>query len=364
MTQEIHHGDTYVYGYDKTSQLLNVRKNGAVFETFAYDANGNRKTSTGPTPGTYTTGKGNQLTSDGKYRYTYDAEGNQKTKTDITSGEVTEYSWDHRNRLTKMERRSAGGIVLETSAYVYDPQGRRIAVSENGTATLLSTFDGDNIWADFKSNGSVATRYVLGDSIDEILIRFDIARSLGFYLSDVIGTVRDNLAASGAIVNSTSYSAFGAIQNATNVNFMDRFGFSGREHLQQASLTYYRSRIANVSTGTFLSLDPIGFESDSLNLYGLLNNSPTLGSDPFGTTFADYVVIIRDKVLRVFDFAQLGCNVRKGIYPILIALSFFGNPLNGQKVINAIRLARENQTKIERVCAVVKRAGGGWRGKK
>ena len=106
MKAESHHGDSYAYGYDKTSQLLNVNKNGSLFESFSYDKNGNRIVATGPTAGVYTTTIGNRYATDGTFTYTYDDEGNTKTKTEIVTGEVTEYVWDYRNRLTKLEQRS------------------------------------------------------------------------------------------------------------------------------------------------------------------------------------------------------------------------------------------------------------------
>jgi len=40
------------------------------------------------------------LTSDGTYNYTYDKEGNMLTQTHISDSQVTNYTWDYRNRLT------------------------------------------------------------------------------------------------------------------------------------------------------------------------------------------------------------------------------------------------------------------------
>jgi YD repeat-containing protein len=63
---------------------------------------------------TYTTGANNQLLSDGTYRYQYDAEGNrthrlidvnQNGQLDSGDTDITQYTWDHRNRLVKVEHR-------------------------------------------------------------------------------------------------------------------------------------------------------------------------------------------------------------------------------------------------------------------
>lgn len=42
-------------------------------------------------------------------KYTYDGEGNVLTKTTISTGESVEYTWDHRNRLTKVTYKNSGG---------------------------------------------------------------------------------------------------------------------------------------------------------------------------------------------------------------------------------------------------------------
>ena len=184
LQSETHHGKNYVYGYDKTNQLTRVDIDGALAESFSYDKNGNRISSTGFTPGNYTTGPGNQLLSDGTFRYTYDREGNLKTKTSIVDGSVTEYSWDYRNRMVAVEERSAGGIVLKTVQYAYDPTGRRIAEVVNGVATLRVVHDGDHAWADFQSDAKISARYLVGDEIDDWQSQWQANSGIAFQLLD------------------------------------------------------------------------------------------------------------------------------------------------------------------------------------
>jgi hypothetical protein len=69
-------------------------------EQYVYDENGNRINNG------YTVGPNNQLISDGAHTYTYDEEGTRTSKTDIATGEVTEYTWDHRNRLVRVTTRA------------------------------------------------------------------------------------------------------------------------------------------------------------------------------------------------------------------------------------------------------------------
>jgi YD repeat-containing protein len=67
-----------------------------VNETYQFDALGNRNTwSTDPLDS-------RRLLNDGSYQYQYDDEGNLTQKTEIATGNITYYTWDYRNRLTKV----------------------------------------------------------------------------------------------------------------------------------------------------------------------------------------------------------------------------------------------------------------------
>src|SRR5207244_11404843 len=107
--------------YDKTGQLTGVDASGrpcgatGCDESFSYDVNGNR-TMTG-----YTTGTGNRLTSDGTYNYTYDDNGNMLTKTRISDSQKTEFTWDYRNRLTKVVLKDSAGRSEEHTSELQSP---------------------------------------------------------------------------------------------------------------------------------------------------------------------------------------------------------------------------------------------------
>lgn len=84
------------YKYDKTNQLLEVAvPGGSVFESFDFDANGNRDSAG------YTTSVGNRMTADGSHKYGYDNEGNTTVTLRLSDNQRTEHTWDHRNRLTR-----------------------------------------------------------------------------------------------------------------------------------------------------------------------------------------------------------------------------------------------------------------------
>ncbi len=59
----------------------------------------------------YEIGKANQLLSDGTYSYLYDDEGNREVRTLLAGVDEDVYTWDHRNRLTKVERTGSREVV-------------------------------------------------------------------------------------------------------------------------------------------------------------------------------------------------------------------------------------------------------------
>jgi hypothetical protein len=128
------------YTYDGTDQLTGADYTYQDDEAYGCDANGNW-TMTG-----YVTGDNNLVLSDGVYDYQYDAEGNRTRRTHIASGEVTEYDWDHRNRLTRVTVKSSDqGPVTKDILYGYDlvfPFNQRfqprVQLSRSSAAALMT----------------------------------------------------------------------------------------------------------------------------------------------------------------------------------------------------------------------------------
>ncbi len=318
LTNETNADGTYTYTYDNTGQLTGVDASGGTCgatgcdESFSYDVNGNR-TMTG-----YTSGTGNRLTSDGTYNYTYDDNGNTLTKTRITDNQKTEFSWDHRNRLTQVLLKNSGGTILQQSDYTYDAFNRRIIKSfdDDGpgphTATVTKTIydaaqpptadqisngttplqpDGSfashiftaNPYGDFDGSNTLTMRYLYGRGVDEILARRDASGTIAWYLADHLGTIRDLVNTSGTVLDHINYSAYGKVTAETQPSNGDRFKFTGREYELATAFFYYRARFYNATTGRFLKEDPIAFRADDPNLYRYVANQPQLKTDPTGT---------------------------------------------------------------------------------
>jgi RHS repeat-associated protein len=183
--------------------------------------------------------------------------------------------------LTAVERRSAGGIVLEASEYFYDMYNRRIGKTVGGEH-LAIVYDGPHAWLDANQDGDVTQRYLYGPAYDGILARQDAAANLDWYLRDSQGSVRLLVADSGAILNEITYSAYGEILAQTNPAAADRFLYTGREFDLETGMYYYRARYYDPSIGRFIMQDPLGIASNDGNFYRYVFNSPTNLSDPSG----------------------------------------------------------------------------------
>jgi RHS repeat-associated protein len=284
---------TTAYEYDGTSQITAADHATGSDESFAYDENGNR------TAGGYVTGPDNRLLADGRYTYEYDDEGNRVRRTETATGEVTDYEWDYRNRLTRVTTRTAGGIVLQDSAFTYDVFDRRIAATFDadgtgpaGTETTWFAYLDDDVALEFDGNGAVTRRYLHGPATDQVLAVETVDRPLGasdrvlWPLADHQMSVRDVADQTGAAAGHRLYDAFGLPVSSTGVTLSEvRFGFTGREYDVGTGLYYYRARWYDAATGRFLSQDPLGLSPDT-NPYRYVGNNPANLTDPTGLDFS------------------------------------------------------------------------------
>ncbi|NEZ66600.1 tandem-95 repeat protein [Leptolyngbyaceae cyanobacterium CCMR0082] len=273
---------TATYDYDDISQLIGADYDFQGDEAYSYDANGNR------TNAGYDVGPNNQLLSDGTYTYTYDGEGNRTSQTHIATGEVTDYTFDHRNRLTAIVTRDADGTVTQVVENLYDAFDRRISivVDANADGTPDSTekfaYDGAEITLVFDGDGNLTHRYLHGTNIDQILSEETADGNVIWSLTDHLGTVRDLLNADGTLANHITYNSFGEVTSETNPDLDFRFGFTGREIDEATGLMYYRARYYDPGTGQFISQDPLGFDAGDPNLYRYVFNTPLNATDPTG----------------------------------------------------------------------------------
>jgi RHS repeat-associated protein len=258
-------------------------------ERFRYDANGNRVGA--QSGGIYVTNRNNQILSDGTNTYGYDFEGNMASRSNVVTGVLTAYQWDHRNRLVKVLDYNSLGVVMQTVAFEYDAMNRRLAKTVNGQPTRF-LYNGDDSWADLDGGSGVIARYMHGARIDELLARQRASDGRGWYLTDHLGTVRDLVNASGAVLVHVDYSSFGQVLTTSNPAAVDRFGFTGRELDGEIGLNFNRTRYYSAQIGRFVSQDLIGFTSNEFNLYRYGVNIPIFGTDPSGESFVEFASLL------------------------------------------------------------------------
>jgi RHS repeat-associated protein len=255
-------------------------------EFYTYDPNGNRTN-----PG-YITGDHNRLLSDGTYNYEYDAEGNRTRRTEIATGEITEYTWDHRNRLIRVSTRTTdNGLLTTDTSYVYDTQNRWIARSHDSDgdgphepADTHFVYEANQIILQLNATGAVANRYLWGPAVDQILADEQITDptapgNILWPLTDHLNTVRD-LAAYDAdtdtttIVNRLIYDAYGRLVSQSDPDQTTLFAFTARPFDPATNLQNNLNRWYDPVVGRWLSEDPIGFEAADANLYRYVENMP------------------------------------------------------------------------------------------
>ncbi|MFM6603607.1 MAG: RHS repeat domain-containing protein, partial [Dolichospermum sp.] len=140
------------------------------------------------------------------------------------------------------------------------------------------------------------TRYLHGAGVDQVLAQ-ESAGNVEWHLTDHLGTIRDLVNNSGAVVNHFVYDSFGQVISESNPVFDTRYLFTGREFDQEIGLYYYRARYYDASTGRFLSEDPIAFNGGDANLYRYVMNDPVAKTDSTGLiwdTIADIGFILYD----------------------------------------------------------------------
>ena len=268
--------DTITYSYTNNNQLTGVTHTNNSFanESFTWDANGN-ETGTG-----YTTGTDNEQTASPGYSYTYDNAGNMTSETNTSNGDVWTYSYNSIGEMTGAVEKTSGGTTLESVTYTYDALGNRIGMDENGTQTW-TLYDGGNPIMDFNGSGSLTMRYLWGPM--GIVARQTSGGTVSWYLADALGSVRDLINNSGAIIDHLDFSAFGTVLDQSDPSEGDRMmGFAGMEQDTVTGLNLAVFREENPGTGRWDSQDPLGFSEKDTNLFRYAINSPTNFTDPTG----------------------------------------------------------------------------------
>ena len=322
---------TTAYTYDNTGQLISGVLTAAGVtaseENFDYDSTGNRLSQT--TDGTTTSSlvSRNRLLSDGTHSYSYDASGNRTRKRETATGDYQDFTWDHRNRLTAVEFRSASGMLQQAVRYSYDAFDQRVLTEvdadDDGSYETIerAVWDRGEVSLVLDDAGSIQHRFLQGPGVDQVFADESATDGLLWYLTDNQNSVRDVVDSSGTLLNHLSYSTFGKITSESDDSKTPYFAYTGREFDEVTGLQYNRARYYDAETGRWLSNDPIGFAAGDANIQRYVGNSPTNATDPSGLIDASYKTWH-----HLFPQGQefVSWLVGKGIDP-----SFIHSPENG-----------------------------------
>ena len=265
------------YQYDIASRLTGLiyRHGAGVLGdlTYAHDPAGNRTRVGGSFARTLlpdavasaTYDAANRQLTFGSLTLAYDANGN------LLSDGTTTYTWDARNRLIAL---TGPGLA---ASFQYDPQGRRLTKTVNGTSTQF-LYNGLDVAQQLEPQRT--TTYLRSLAIDETLGMTDPDGAF-FLTADALGSSLAASDTSGATVTEYTYAPFGAT-TTTDPAFPNPFQFTGRENDSVAGLYYYRARYYHPGVSRFVSEDQLGFAGGDFNLYGYVRNKPTRFVDPLG----------------------------------------------------------------------------------
>ncbi|MCO8125241.1 polymorphic toxin-type HINT domain-containing protein [Stieleria sp. TO1_6] len=284
------------YDRDGRGQVTAVADASGILEEYVFDGAGNR------TSDDDQVSTGNRLESDGDYDYQYDAVGNLIGKTRITDGQVTEYTYDYRNRLTSVVVTADDGVVETQTHFVYDVFDRKIIREVDGVVQT-TVYDGSRVWADHQADGTVIAKYLYGtEAIDHLIARDRPGEGTAWYLQDRLFSVRDVVDSAGNVLDSIDYDSFGNISSESDPAAGDRFKFTGREWEASIGLYDYRARHYDPTTGRFSSEDSWGISAGDTNFYRYVGNSPTDFIDPSGHIAAStYASVVSSVIFSIID---------------------------------------------------------------
>lgn len=199
--------------------------------------------------------------------FAYDDNGN------LTSDGLRTYESDGLNRLVKVTQ---GTDVYE---FAYDGFNRRISEKKNNTLIKRFVWDGLTLAEERDANNAVTKRFFPQGEMQDA--------TNYFYARDHLGSVREVTDATGAIVASYSYDAWGKSTKLTAGADLATFGYTGHYTHPETNLVLAPFRVYDPETGRWLYRDPIG-ESGGINLYGYVANDPVNWIDPLGLEQAWY----------------------------------------------------------------------------
>jgi len=328
---------TVSYGYNPTSMLQGegASQGGtstpALSKSYAFDAMGNRTAFSDAVAKTQVTSSYNnlnQLVSTNSY----DTSSGQAVATGSSA-----LGYDGDGNMALVTAKNAAGTVTGQTSYSYDDASRLIGITAPDGSKWQFVYDGASrlrISRQLDKTGALVPgsekrRVYLGmdvvqerDAGNNVTASYSgglSARSTAsgtvFYGFDGSGNVTSLTDATGAVVGSYSYDAWGNVVNSSGPKAQENpYRFDGGEQL--AGCISFGFRFYNSGLGRWINRDPIA-ENGGINLYSYVQGNPVNFDDVSGLVPQGHHVVPRaiwgnapQAVKDVFDSARFRINDR------------------------------------------------------
>ena len=206
--------------------------------------------------------------------YEHDGNGNITSRVCGIYSETTRFYWNGDGQLTAFTRWG------DSVAFAYDPLGRVVRRSVNGTVTANFLWEGDNLHAELNATGTTRLGEYSYYGMDNLhaFIPWTQGSTTYYAHRDQTGSVRGLSDGAGTGARLYLYEEFGRSVPYTYSSFSgeayDRAQWKGALYLApEAGLYYMRNRWYDPRTGRFTSEDPIGL-AGGRNLYAFAAGDP------------------------------------------------------------------------------------------
>lgn len=275
-------GIRHSYGYDALNRLTGDTRSNRAVTSWSYDGAGNLQTSADTATGItqsycYDTGD-NQLLSlrsgscsgaQGQ-SFSYNANGDRLSSTNLaTNSTIGAMAYNQADELTGYTQGQS------SASYGYDGDGLRSSKTVNGARTPFS-WDLVEGMPLLLQDGT--TRYLTGPDglpIEQVSSSGQVA----YYLQDQLGSTRGLLDSAGNIVGTSTFGVYGN-QTGQSGTVTTPFGYAGQYTDSESGYQYLRARYYDPATSQFLTVDPLVDQTGQP--YGYAAGNPLNAADPSG----------------------------------------------------------------------------------